>query len=266
MYKIGEVSKLTKISARMLRYYDKENILKPSHIAENSYRYYTDEDLYLLSRIKNLRKFEFAYEEIKDILEKNTYENVDIYINKIEELKNNVKKYGDLILEIEEKTKIKDRNIIINNYDINIGERQTVKILCKRTIINCDDIENFIDISNDIISKKDVIKLGCYYVMFYNNEDLDENEFEVEYCQPIVNSKEINGFDIKIVENSTYISTIHYGDYEQLNNAYNALFKWARINRFEIKGNFIEKYFIDSSLSVSSHEFITEVSVNVLKI
>ncbi|MBY2479139.1 MerR family transcriptional regulator, partial [Clostridioides difficile] len=74
MYKIGEASKITKISSRMLRYYDKENILRPSHVENNGYRYYTEGDINVISKIKNLRRYEFTYEEIKDIFDNNKYE------------------------------------------------------------------------------------------------------------------------------------------------------------------------------------------------
>ena len=265
MFKIGEVSKITKISTRMLRYYDKENLLKPSYIGDNGYRYYAHEDINVISKIKNLRRYEFTYEEIKDILDNDKYGNIDIYINKIEELRNNINKYGYLISELEEKKKIKERNIIINNYDVNFCERQSVKVLWKRAVINCEDIEKFIESSYSIISQNKVIKLGWYYVMFCENENLDENICEIEYYQPIVNSEELKGFYTKTIEEGTYISNICYGDYENLSYAYAALYKWAKNNDFKIKGNFMERYFIDSSLTSSRCEFITEVSVEVSK-
>lgn len=266
MYKIGEASNIAKISTRMLRYYDKENILKPSYIGDNGYRYYTDEDLSIISKIKNLRRYYFSYEEIKDILDNNKYGSMDIYINKIEELNKNINKYGRLILELEEKKKIKEIDVIINNYDVNVCEKQPVEALCKKATINCEEIEKFIESSYIIISRNKVTKLGTYYVIFYQNENLDENISEIEYYQPIINHKKIDGFDTKIVEENTYISTTHYGPYEMLSDAYSALYKWSKNNNFEINGNFMEKYFIDSSLTSSSYEFITEVSVKVSKV
>ena len=42
MLLIGEVSKISQVSLRMLRYYDKAGIFKPKIIhEENGYRYYT---------------------------------------------------------------------------------------------------------------------------------------------------------------------------------------------------------------------------------
>lgn len=49
---IGKVSKLKNVSIKSLRYYDKIGILRPAFVnAETNYRYYTEEQLYLLDAI-----------------------------------------------------------------------------------------------------------------------------------------------------------------------------------------------------------------------
>lgn len=42
MYKIGDFSSITKISKRMLRYYNEKGLLKPQKDELNNYRYYSD--------------------------------------------------------------------------------------------------------------------------------------------------------------------------------------------------------------------------------
>lgn len=51
MRTIKQVSDLTGISVRMLHYYDKIGLLKPSSITEASYRLYGDESLETLQQI-----------------------------------------------------------------------------------------------------------------------------------------------------------------------------------------------------------------------
>ncbi|MEC0210063.1 MerR family transcriptional regulator [Paenibacillus ehimensis] len=55
MYKIGEFSKINKISQRMLRYYDEKALLTPKKDEANGYRYYTSDDMKTVNRIKQLR-------------------------------------------------------------------------------------------------------------------------------------------------------------------------------------------------------------------
>ena len=49
---IGKVSKLKNVSIKSLRYYDRIGILKPAFVnTDTNYRYYTEEQLYLLDAI-----------------------------------------------------------------------------------------------------------------------------------------------------------------------------------------------------------------------
>lgn len=68
-WQISEFSKLTNVSVRMLRHYDKLGLLKPSNRAENGYRYYTENNLATLQQIMALKYFGFQLSKIKSILE-----------------------------------------------------------------------------------------------------------------------------------------------------------------------------------------------------
>lgn len=57
MYTISRFSQLCKMSARMLRHYDKEELLKPVHVdATNGYRYYEKNQLETALQIKKLKE------------------------------------------------------------------------------------------------------------------------------------------------------------------------------------------------------------------
>ena len=65
-YTIGEVSKLTNISIKALRYYDKINLFKPAYVdPTTNYRYYKDSQLYHLDFIKSLKYLGIPLEEVK---------------------------------------------------------------------------------------------------------------------------------------------------------------------------------------------------------
>ena len=68
-YRIKEISDISGVSIRMLRYYDKKGLLQPEGRTENGYRYYSEKDLERLQRILFLRELDFSIEEIGTILE-----------------------------------------------------------------------------------------------------------------------------------------------------------------------------------------------------
>lgn len=65
MFKIGEFSKLTQVSIRMLRHYDETGLLKPAEIDEfSNYRLYSSEQILILNKIVFLRDLGFKISEI----------------------------------------------------------------------------------------------------------------------------------------------------------------------------------------------------------
>lgn len=108
MLKIGDFSKLSKISIRMLRYYDELGILVPETInKESGYRYYSPEQLSIAFRIQALRDMQFSLETISDILKAyNDIENLKRYL---------LLRYDEMKIEVMEKqSKLKFLENVIN--------------------------------------------------------------------------------------------------------------------------------------------------------
>ena len=70
MLKIGEFSKLSRVSVRMLRHYDEIGLLKPAEIDRfTDYRYYREDQLPTAGRIAALKDMGFSLADIVRILE-----------------------------------------------------------------------------------------------------------------------------------------------------------------------------------------------------
>ena len=89
MFKIGEFSKLTQVSVRMLRYYEQAGLLKPAEIDHfTGYRYYTASQIPFLNKIVYLRDSGFTVAEIASALD-NWRE--DILLAKLSEKKQEIR-------------------------------------------------------------------------------------------------------------------------------------------------------------------------------
>lgn len=66
-YTSGEFAKMAHITIRTIRYYDKQNILKPSYVNESGARFYTDEDFARLQQILLLKYLGFSLEDIRNM-------------------------------------------------------------------------------------------------------------------------------------------------------------------------------------------------------
>ena len=69
MLSIGEFSRVCGVTSRTLRYYDKINLIKPSHIdIASGYRFYDLGQLRQMLFINRLKSYDFSLEEIADLI------------------------------------------------------------------------------------------------------------------------------------------------------------------------------------------------------
>ena len=66
-YSSGEFARMADVSVRTIRFYDKQNILKPSLVTESGARFYTDSDLARLQQILLLKYLGFSLDDIREM-------------------------------------------------------------------------------------------------------------------------------------------------------------------------------------------------------
>jgi DNA-binding transcriptional MerR regulator len=70
MFRIGEFSRIARVSARLLRYYDELGLLRPGVVdSSTGYRYYTSAQLLRLNRILVLRDLGLSLEQIGGVID-----------------------------------------------------------------------------------------------------------------------------------------------------------------------------------------------------
>lgn len=164
MYKIGDFSKITGISVKTLRYYDEINLFKPSYQDYfTGYRYYEDNQIDEIQKIKKLREINLSLNEIKDYLETG---DINIILKKEEEFRMKVEAIKNYVNEIT--YEIKE-----GNYDDYI----------KWNGLRCKNIPIALEIRDNVCKYYMVFKNGEYYSEFviFTDEDnlINLNVFEV---------------------------------------------------------------------------------------
>ena len=66
-YSSGEFARMAQVSVRTIRFYDKQNILKPSYVAPSGARFYTDSDFARLQQILLLKYLGFSLDDIREM-------------------------------------------------------------------------------------------------------------------------------------------------------------------------------------------------------
>ncbi|MFA4132920.1 MULTISPECIES: MerR family transcriptional regulator [unclassified Brevibacillus] len=270
IYTIGEFAKLSKVSSRMLRHYDKIGLLKPSYIEQNGYRYYSDEEMFKISMIKQFRRYGFSLEVIKSLLCKNDVEyTLQVLQNKIDELQQSATEHHYLMMELERQIRTmsgKD-NIYesIRRFDILLGHRSEFFALCQRKRTNEEAIDQMINELYEVIaSSNDLVSTGTHLTIFHQSySDYDPDDSDIEVCLPVNAEYNQEVYYTRIIEGGLYMSTIFIGSYDTIGNAYIALMNWAKHNNYSIIGPTVERYYRDGIETDNQSEYITEICIPI---
>ena len=137
MFKIGEFSKLTQVSIRMLRYYDETGLLKPAEIDTfTNYRLYSVAQIPILNKIIFLRDFGFNVSEISVALSNWNNEYITKLLeSKRIEIEKSIKDDQDKLLKIEMAKKDILHEKIEINYNVSTKSIPSYQVLSLRRIV-----------------------------------------------------------------------------------------------------------------------------------
>ena len=117
-YKTGEFAKMANVSIRTIRYYDNVGLLKPSKIADNGYRIYTDKDFIKLQKILSLKYLGFSLDYIFSMTVNDNHISLQQSLSLQKKMIDQKIDYLQNIKESLEKTE----NYVYNNQDIDWQE------------------------------------------------------------------------------------------------------------------------------------------------
>lgn len=234
MFRIGEFSKLTQVTIRMLRYYDEMGLLKPAQIDHlTGYRMYSVEQIPILNKIVYLRDSGFNVAEIAAALNNGN----DCFI--LEQLD---KKYEEIEqavqLEKEKLRKIKlakrelqsSRNEM--HYNVSIKSIPKYQVLSLRRVIPTYYAEGELWKELSSFAMQNQVSVSSDTFAIYHDTEYMEKNVDVELCAPVKKiGKNIDGFTYRITEPIPKMAcTMVYGEFSNISGAYLAFAEWLQNN------------------------------------
>lgn len=283
MFKIGEFSRLSRVSVRMLRHYDQLGLLTPSQIDQfTNYRYYSANQLPRLNRILALQDLGFSLEQIAGVLGENltTEQMLGMLKLKRAEVEADVQVERQRLSRLEARIHQMSLSAINQNYDVIMKDVAPELVAAYRKVaVDDDEIHSMFDKLENYVAQFDQARadkppFSIYYDDEYRDENIDA-EVTVPLKYAISESDTIRVRQMPMQSNLACV--VHAGQYSTLYQAYNALLGWIDTNGYEMKGPIREVYLRYGAESLSfelpptyieknSNQYVTELQLIVEKL
>ncbi len=247
MFRIGEFSRLSRVSVRMLRHYDQLGLLKPSRTdAFTSYRYYSAEQLPRLNRILALRDLGFSLEQIADLLDEELPSDQLLGMLKLKRAEIEKQMQAERLRLARLEARIQQVNVKETKpmYDVIVRKLESQLVLSWREVVADDDrIQYMFEEAETYLAplhaRADKPPMTIYHDQEYREKDIDA-EIILPLKFAIAGSESMHVLQLTPVREAACV--VHTGDYATIYQAYNALLEWIQANGYRIAGPIREVY------------------------
>ncbi|PKM73209.1 MAG: MerR family transcriptional regulator [Firmicutes bacterium HGW-Firmicutes-16] len=271
MLKIGDFSKLSRISIRMLRHYNEIGLLTPA-CTDNftSYRYYSEDQLPVAGRINALKDMGFGLSTIDEILR--SYDKPQAIAKflaiKQTEIQTEVVEANRrlLLLETAIERLRKDDNAM--NYNVSLKILPERYVASVRKVIPAYDHEYIL--WNILMSETAHMKLqpadnSCGLAIFHD-EGYKESDVDVEIQISVKGSyADTENVVFKTIPVVEIASVTYKGSYEQLNAVNQSVATWVKDNGYVFDSAMFCIYHVSPAQTQNLDELVTEVCYPVKK-
>lgn len=244
MFKIGEFSKLTQVSIRMLRYYDEVGLLKPDKVDPfTDYRLYSARQIPRLNQIRFLRDLGFGISEITEALAQWDSGSIEgLLEKKRRETEETIKKAQDKLSRIDLAKRDIGLNKISVNCSVSIKHIPDCPVFSLRKKVGDYYCEGQLwkEMSRYMETHSVSPLPGCNTFTIYHDPSYTEQDIDMEVCLPVRTLGESrDGFGFRVVEEVPFMAcTMVQGPFENISGAYLALADWlSKHSQFEMEGN-----------------------------
>jgi DNA-binding transcriptional MerR regulator len=275
MIRIGDFSKLSRVSIKALRFYDEMGLLKPISVDRfTGYRTYEFDQLARLHRILALKDLGFSLEEIGHLLESSLSAEQMRGMLKLRqaEIRQKVQEEAERLERVEQWLRQIEQEDSMNKYDVVIKKIEPIKIASVRGVVPTPpqqdplwgELEGY-------LTAQHVRPTGPCFAL-YHDEEHKERDWEIEACEPIANelkaSERVKVYTLPAVE--MMACTIHHGPFATIGEAYDAILKWVDENGYRIHGPGREIYMRvteegHGKVSQTDLDTVTEIQFPVAK-
>ena len=261
MLKIGEFSKLSRVSIRMLRHYDDIGLLKPAEIDDfTGYRYYREDQLFTIGRITSLKDMGFALADIIKILD--SYDDKDKMEAFLSERQKELSKlnqeteYKLMLLDTARKRLRKEQNMSFDVTVKTIPERYAATV---QMVVPHYEDESMLWGTMMQEFKNLIPSDPCLAAAEFLDDEYKEENVEIIAWMTVNGSYEdTEHVKFKTLPAVKVASCIIKGSYDQMGEAYATVVSWIKSNGYKMNGHMFNIYHVSPAQTQNPDEYVTE--------
>ncbi|MEG0376999.1 MAG: MerR family transcriptional regulator [Eubacterium sp.] len=271
MLKIGDFSKLSRISIRMLRHYDEIDLLTPMETDNfTGYRYYSEAQLPMAGRIVALKNMGFGLSTVAEIMK--SYDNKAMLSHflamKQAEVQREAEETKHRLLLLETAIKRLREDETMMKYDVALKTMPERSVASVRQVIPAYDREGILwDIMMQETARLKVQQGDpCYTLAIFHDEGYKEGDVDVEVQMTVRGTYQNTENVVFKTEPAMEIASATYkGSYEQLTLVHQAVANWVNDNGYTFDGMMFCIYHVSPNETKNPEELVTEVCYAVKK-
>lgn len=248
MFKIGEFSNIAQVSIRLLRYYDKIDLLKPAHIDKFSgYRYYTIDQLPRLNRILAFKELGLSLEQIAHLLDDqlSAEELRDILGQKKDEIRRYIQTEQARLNQLEQRLSYIEQEGTLPEHEVILKQVPARQVMSLREhISNFDSMIPLFYTLTQVLRENGISPSAEPALAIYHDVEIPGLSAEVEIAIPVERTRleqialshnrriargQLNGVP-------KMASTFHQGNYTARIIAYVSAARWMEYNHHRLIG------------------------------
>lgn len=270
MFRIGDFSRLSRISIRMLRHYNDLGLLEPERVDPfTGYRYYSAAQLQTAARIQALREMGFALAAIEEILRQNDPQShrnhLAVRLSQVSEDADALRRQQTLI---EHALQQYGKDEYVMNYSVILKEIPAREVASVRKIIPSYQEEGTLWhlLMEQTANQKLQFANPCYSCAVFHDESYKESDVDVEIQISVAGKyTDTEQVTFKTVPALTAATVVMKGSYDQLSAVNQAVAQWIAAGGYAMSGPMFNIYHVGPATDPNPENWVTEICFPVVK-
>lgn len=265
MFKIGDFSRLARVTVKALRHYDELGLLPPARVdGETGYRYYSAGQMPQLHRILALKDLGFSLQQVSMMLGGELP--ADLLRGMLKRRREDVQQLIDeeqlRLRGVEARLQLLEGESDMSQPDVLVKKVEAQRVVALRRVI--PTYRHVGELFGELCSYLGALNLAFAGppMALYHEAEYRERDVDAEVAVPVLADVPERGeIRMRTLDAAEVACLVHVGPYEALPGSYDALMRWMEAHQSQVGCPVREVYLHGPDSSDPPETYVTEIQV-----